>query len=141
MVFSLLVPISPHTTSTPILSSPPLALRQQHSQPLSSWDSHSSSLLLFSLFNLCPVVVQLPDLLLPALCGLILQSSLATLTGTARGGTVAWLLPKEWVNCLQIPLWPVHCGAWSSDGFLGQSRPFACFSPESSFILNPHPVV
>lgn len=35
------------------------------------------------------MVVQLPDLFLPALCGLILQSSLATLTGTARGGCLA----------------------------------------------------
>lgn len=144
IVFSVLVPILPHNhfhshsliattgsdNNTPNLFpvGTPIAAAFSCSPPSTS-------------ARLCPVVVQLPDLFLPALCGLILQSSLATLTGTARGGTVAWLLPKEWVNCPKIPLWPVHCSAWSSDRFLGQSRPFACFFPESSFILNPHPVV
>ena len=49
-------PSYPITTPTSILSSPPLAFRQQHSKPLSSWDFHSSSLLLFSPFNLCPAL-------------------------------------------------------------------------------------
>ena len=96
-VVSVLSPISPHATSTSILSSPPLALRH-HSKPLSNRCSDSSSLLLFSPSSsapLCPVAVQLPDLLLPALCRLILQSGLASLTGSARGGQLPGCSPRN----------------------------------------------
>lgn len=143
--YSLLCPcpISPLATSTPIVKSSPQALRH-HSKPLSNWCSHNCSLLFSpstsaSLPSGCsiPLFPVLPQP--PSACSLWVNLAVWP-AGQAlpEEAQLPGYSPRNWVSCLQNPPWPVHCSVWSSDWFLGQSRSSACFSPESSFILNPH---
>lgn len=94
---------------------------------------------------LCPVVVRTrfspfcPGLLLPALCRLSSQSRSRTSMGRDTRVSV-WLLPKDLGSLPAGLAWPVPCSVWLSDWSLGQSRPPACFFPESSFTGNPSSV-